>query len=48
MGQQWRSKATRRTVIIIIRKGDEVMVRYPNLTSEWRKVVDIKQLYFPV
>ena len=47
MGQQWRSKTSKRTILIIIKKGDEVLVRYPNLTSKWRKIEDIKRLYFP-
>jgi len=46
-GQQWRSRTSKRTILIIIKKGDEVLVRYPNMTSKWRKISDIKRYYTP-
>jgi len=44
-GQQWGSKTSKRTILIIITKGDEVLVRYPNMTSKWRKIADIERYY---
>ena len=47
-GQEWRSKTSKRTILIIITKGDEVLVRYQNMTSKWRMKEDIKRFYVPV
>lgn len=39
------SKSSRRTIIIIAFRGADVLVRYPNKTSVWRGVEEIKRLY---
>ena len=35
-------------ILIIITKGDKVLVRYPDMTSKWRLKEDIKRFYVPV
>ncbi len=44
-GDEYQSKSKKLIILIIITKRDEVLVRYPNNESKWRKIEDIKRLY---